>query len=108
MLVYFNPLKLSGITHSYQLVQSISVLRVVGRYSYLLRLIWVFTECTFPTKRSLGLYELIVFFAVFKFIYLPVFFWHFIYVTFVSVTIVVYGHTHFCLFLCVLFVLCKI
>ena len=74
MLVYFNPFKLSGITYSYQLVQSISVLRVVGRYIYLLRLIWVSTECTCPKKRTLGLYWLIVFFAVFKFIYLPVFF----------------------------------
>ena len=70
----FNPFKSNGISHFYQLDQSISVLRVVGWYFFVFiqtlirafcketvenlirrHLIWVCTVCQCPTKRWLGL-----------------------------------------------------
>ena len=77
---YFNPFKPNEISHSNQLDQPISVLRVVGsifhlnsnfvrtfskqtveiliRRRVLRRLIWVCTVCLCPTKRTLVLYGL--------------------------------------------------
>ena len=68
---YIKPFMLNGISHCYQLDQSISVLRVDGRYFFffnqtlnetyicvLWRLIWFCTVCQYPTKRTLGLYGL--------------------------------------------------
>ena len=67
---------LNGLFHCYQLDQSIAVLRVVGWpfqfYSsfdrtfckeivVLRRLIWVCTVCICPTKRTIGLYGLILY-----------------------------------------------
>ena len=77
----FNPFMPNGISHRYQLDQSISVLRGVRWYFFrfysnfnrklckqtvetlirrriLWRLIWVCTICLCPTKRTLGIYGL--------------------------------------------------
>ena len=75
-----NPFMPDGISHYYQLVRSITILRVVGwnfsslfksnrnfcwqtvetliRRHVLWRLIWVCTVCLCPTKMTLGLYGL--------------------------------------------------
>ena len=75
-----NPFVLNGISHSSQLDQSISILRVIGWYfsffsnfnrtfckqtvetlirrHIMRRLIWVCTVFLCPTKRTLGLYGL--------------------------------------------------
>ena len=68
-----------GISHSYQLDQSISVLRVFGWYLNFKansgdpyqtpRLIWVCTVCLCPTKRKLGLYGLNVLLLLFGCLY---------------------------------------
>ena len=76
----FNPFMWNGISHCYQLNQSISILRNVGwyfslpsyfgrpfckqtvntliRHCVLRRLVWACTVCLCPTKRTLGLYGL--------------------------------------------------
>ena len=78
--MYFNPLMPNGLSLSYQLDQSISVLRVVGWYfsfysnfnrtickqtvetlircCFVRRLVWVCTICLRQTKRTLDLYGL--------------------------------------------------
>ena len=76
----FNPFMPNGISHRYQLEQSISVLRGVTWYfsffiqvnrklckqtvetlirrRILWHLVWVCTICLYPTKRTLGIYGL--------------------------------------------------
>ena len=80
MRTAFNPVIPNGISHRYQLKKSISVLRGVRWYFFILssfnrklckqtvetlirrrilwRLIWVCTICLCPTKRTLGIYKL--------------------------------------------------
>ena len=94
-LLNFYPLKPNGISHYYQIGQSISVLRAVGWYilfsfnsirtsckqtvetlirrHILWRLIWVCTVCLCPAKGTLGIYGLnfCVFFGFDLILYVP-------------------------------------